>query len=200
MRRGLRVATIQPKNTGEWRAWLERYHDRKSEVWVRYVKAKHGRSMTWSDAVDEALCFGWIDTTARPVDDKHYDQRFTPRKIGSKWSLVNRRKAERLIAEGRMTTAWLHQIELAKRNGTWHAARAANPRTQMPPELEAVMNRQARAAYAALAPGYQNLFRRYVAEAKQADTRLKRATQCSRWLLAGVKNPWAGKATSTRRK
>jgi uncharacterized protein YdeI (YjbR/CyaY-like superfamily) len=186
------VATITPKNASEWRTWLERNHARKTEIWVRYVKAKHGRSMTWSDAVDEALCFGWIDTTVKPVDDKYYEQRFTQRKTGSKWSLVNRRKAEKLIADGRMTEAGLEQIELAKRNGTWHAARASNPSTKMPPELAAALDDRARKHYEELAPSYQNLYRRYVAEAKQAETRLKRASQCSEWLLAGLKNPWGG--------
>lgn len=185
-----RVAAITPKNVADWRAWLEKNHTRKTEVWVRYVKAKHGRSITWSDAVDEALCFGWIDTTIKPIDDKHYEQRFTPRKAGSKWSLVNRRKAEKLVAGGRMTSAGLASIELAKRSGTWSAARASNPKTEMPPELDAALSSAARKTYDALAPGYQNLYRRYVAEAKQDVTKLKRAKQCSAWLVDGVKNPW----------
>jgi uncharacterized protein YdeI (YjbR/CyaY-like superfamily) len=187
--------TITPKNAAEWRAWLAKNHARKTEIWVRYVKAKHGRSMTWSDAVDEALCFGWIDTTVKPVDDKHYEQRFTPRRAGSKWSLVNRKKAEKLIAEGRMRKAGFEQIERAKQNGTWDSAPASNPKTEMPPELDAALNSKARRFYEALAPGYQNLYRRYVAEAKQAATKLKRAKQCSEFLLAGAKNPWAGART-----
>jgi len=191
------VATITPKNVAAWRAWLEKNHARATEVWVRYVKAKHGRSMTWSDAVDEALCFGWIDTTVRPIDDKHYEQRFTRRKAGSKWSMVNRRKAEKLISDGRMTPAGLEQVEVAKRRGAWASARASNPKTDMPPELDAALTAKARATLEALAPGYQNLYRRYVAEAKQAATKLKRAKQCVAWLAAGVKNPWGG-ARETR--
>ena len=186
------TAVIAPASVAEWRAWLVANHARASEVWVRYVKSKHGRSIAWSAAVDEALCFGWIDTTVRPIDDRHYEQRFTRRKPGSKWSLVNRRKAEQLIADGRMTAAGLAQVELAKASGAWDAARASNPKTDMPPELAAALTATARRAYDALAPGYQNLYRRYVAEAKQAATRARRAQQCAAWLRAGVKNPWGG--------
>ncbi|MBK7858176.1 MAG: YdeI/OmpD-associated family protein [Archangiaceae bacterium] len=184
------MTTITPKNAAEWRSWLERHHGSEKEVWVRYVKTKHGRSMTWSDAVDEALCFGWIDTTARSIDDKHYLQRFTPRKANSRWSLVNKEKVERLTAAGLMAKAGLHQVALAKKNGQWSQARASNPKTEMPPELEAALNARARAVYDGLAPGYQNLYRRYVAEAKQAETRLKRAKLATTHLLAGHKNPF----------
>src|SRR3954469_18209470 len=111
------MTTITPKNAGEVRNWRQRNHARQSEGGVIYVRAKHGRSMTWSDAVDEAICFGWIDTTVRPIDDRHYAQRFTRRKKGSKWSQVNVKKVERLTAAGLMSRAGLEQVELAKAAG-----------------------------------------------------------------------------------
>src|SRR4051812_46131305 len=171
---------ITPASAAEWRDWLEDNHETHVEIWVVYVKSRHGRSMTWSAAVDEALCFGWIDTTARRIDDRHYMQRFTPRKRGSKWSLVNKRKVAALIASGRMTKAGLAQVEHAKKSGEWKLKRDTRAKAEMPPELDAALSVRARKVYEALAPGYQNLYRRFVGEAKQAETRVRRAKQCAR--------------------
>lgn len=184
------MATITPKNAAGWRKWLEKNHAKATEVWVVYVKSSHGRSMTWSDAVDEAICFGWIDTTVARIDDKHYRQRFTPRRAGSKWSEVNKQKVERLTAAGKMRKPGLAEVERAKQSGEWAKARTSNPKTQMPPELDATLNSKARAFYEALAPGYQNLYRRYVSEAKQAETRERRAKLAVKFLNQGQKIPF----------
>ena len=91
---------------GEFGAWLERNHATATEVWVGYYKRATGTpSLTWSQAVDEAICFGWIDGVMHGVDDERHEQRFTPRKPGSNWSAVNVAKVERLRAEGRMRPA-----------------------------------------------------------------------------------------------
>jgi uncharacterized protein YdeI (YjbR/CyaY-like superfamily) len=182
--------TITPKNAGEWRRWLQKNHARETEVWLVYVKSAHGRSVTWSDAVDEAICFGWIDTTAQPIDDKHYQQRFTRRKRGSKWSHINKEKVKRLTAEGRMAKAGLAEVELAKKSGEWKLDRRAPKNAPMPPELDAALTAKARKVYDALAPGYSNLYRRWVGEAKQAETRLRRAKQAVKLLAQGRKNPF----------
>ncbi len=184
------MATITPKNAGEWRVWLEKNHARATEVWVVYVKSAHGRSMTWSDAVDEAICFGWIDTTVKRIDDKHYMQRFTRRRAGSKWSAVNKAKVAKLIEAGKMGKAGLAEVELAKKNGTWAKALPTTRSAPMPPELDAALTAKARAVYERLAPGYQNLYRRFVGEAKQEATRLKRAKLAVRFLVEGQKNPF----------
>ena len=90
----------------EFRAWLEQHHDSAGEVWLGYWKKHTGKpSLTWSQAVDEALCFGWIDGVLRRVDDERHVQRFTPRKPASNWSAVNIAKVEQLRAEGRMRPA-----------------------------------------------------------------------------------------------
>jgi uncharacterized protein YdeI (YjbR/CyaY-like superfamily) len=103
-----------------WRAWLEQHHDCESGVWLFYHRKGSGRpSIDWSRAVDEALCFGWIDSTVRPIDDLTYKQYFAPRKAKSNWSKVNKQKVERLIAEGRMMPAGFAVIERAKENGSW---------------------------------------------------------------------------------
>ncbi|MBL8949591.1 MAG: YdeI/OmpD-associated family protein [Myxococcaceae bacterium] len=184
------MPTITPKNAAEWRKWLQKNHTKETEVWVIYVKSAHGRSMTWSDAVDEALCFGWIDTTSKRIDDKHYQQRFTRRRPGSTWSAINVAKVKKLEAEGKMSEAGLKEVELAKKNGTWAKASAWKKAADMPPELEKALNAKSRAAYEALAPGYQNLYRRFVGEAKQEVTRLKRAKLAARFLVEGHKIPF----------
>jgi uncharacterized protein YdeI (YjbR/CyaY-like superfamily) len=90
----------------QFRAWLEEHHESESEVWVGYWKKATGRpSLTWSQAVDEALCFGWIDGVMNGVDDERHRQRFTPRKPASNWSAINIAKVEKLRSEGRMRAA-----------------------------------------------------------------------------------------------
>ena len=103
-----------------WRAWLEEHHDREPGVWLFYWKKGSGKpSMAWTDAVDEALCFGWIDSTRRTVDDQSFKQYFAPRKPKSNWSRINKDKVAKLTAEGRMAPAGLAAVEAAKRNGSW---------------------------------------------------------------------------------
>ncbi|HEX5936114.1 MAG TPA: hypothetical protein VFZ75_00255 [Actinomycetota bacterium] len=104
----------------EWRRWLERHHDVDDGVWL-VISKKHATTpgVGLVAATEEALCFGWIDSAMRPVDDETYVLRFTPRRAKSAWSEVNRARAERLMAEGRMTEAGLARIVEAKRDGRW---------------------------------------------------------------------------------
>ena len=112
--------TFCPGSPADWRAWLQAHHETHQGIWLIYHKKHTGvPSLTWSQAVDEALCFGWIDSQARPIDDEKYQQYFSRRKPGSGWSKVNKEKVARLIAEGRMTQAGLASIELAQLNGSW---------------------------------------------------------------------------------
>ncbi len=109
-----------PKNRADWRKWLEKYHASKEGVWLIIWK-KHTLSpnLSWSEAVDEALCYGWIDGIKHPLNDKCYKQYFTPRKPQSTWSKINKEKVEVLIASGAMTNAGLRCIAVAKKNGAW---------------------------------------------------------------------------------
>jgi uncharacterized protein YdeI (YjbR/CyaY-like superfamily) len=112
--------TFCPSSPEHWREWLQAHHATRQSVWVVYYKkAANQPSLTWSQAVDEALCFGWIDSQARPIDDEKYQQYFSRRKPSSGWSKVNKEKVARLIAAGRMTQAGLASIELAQQNGSW---------------------------------------------------------------------------------
>lgn len=112
--------TVQPKDRTDWRRWLENNHDRPSGVWlIFYRKASGKRSFTYEEAVEEALCFGWIDGQANRLDEESYRQRFSHRKKGSTWARSNKDRVARLIEQGRMTPAGMAPIEEAKKDGSW---------------------------------------------------------------------------------
>jgi uncharacterized protein YdeI (YjbR/CyaY-like superfamily) len=108
----------------EWRAWLEENHSSTEDVWLMIYK-KHAEtpSVTVQQAMQEAICFGWIDSSMQPIDEERYALRFTPRRKTSNWSERNKGWAAQLIEEGRMTEAGLAKIEEAKQNGRWDKAR-----------------------------------------------------------------------------
>jgi uncharacterized protein YdeI (YjbR/CyaY-like superfamily) len=102
------IETFYPKGRQEWREWLQINHDKKQSVWLIYYKKKSKiPTVTYSEAVDEALCFGWIDSKSKPLDNEKFMQFFSKRKANSDWSRVNKEKIERLTSEGLMTKAGL---------------------------------------------------------------------------------------------
>jgi uncharacterized protein YdeI (YjbR/CyaY-like superfamily) len=164
------------ESAAEWRAWLEQHHETATEVWVGMWRKAVGRGMTWSEAVDEALCFGWIDSVAKRVDDERRMQRFTPRKPTSNWSAVNVGKVEQLRAEGRMRPAG--EAAFARRRtdqtGVYSFERrdeaAFTPAQQA--QLEA--NPEAWAYWQARPPGYRRTATHWVVSAKREETRARR--------------------------
>lgn len=114
------IDLFYPANRKEWRVWLKKHHDQKQSVWLVFYKQKSGMAtISWSDAVDEALCFGWIDSKKKPVDEEKYIQFFSKRKAQGTWSKINKQKIEQLIAGGLMMPAGFASIEAAKQNGSW---------------------------------------------------------------------------------
>ncbi|NBX79226.1 MAG: hypothetical protein EBQ94_02430, partial [Flavobacteriales bacterium] len=114
------IETFYPKSRQEWREWLQENHDKKQSVWLIYYKKKSNvPTVIYSEAVDEALCFGWIDSKAKPIDEHTFMQFFSKRKEKSVWSKVNKEKIERLTKEGLMADAGFKIIEIAKKNGDW---------------------------------------------------------------------------------
>src|SRR5215831_9984530 len=110
------------KDREAWRKWLEKNHAACQGIWLIYYKKTSGkRKLEYNDAVEEALCFGWIDSTTRPLDEKRYMQRFTPRKPKSGWSRSNKKRIEKMMSRGLMTRAGLDKVEAAKRDGTWQS-------------------------------------------------------------------------------
>jgi uncharacterized protein YdeI (YjbR/CyaY-like superfamily) len=111
---------VLPDSRDAWRSWLEQHHDRVSRVWlVMFKKASGKATLDYDDAVEEGLCFGWVDSLVRRVDDERYIQLFTPRKTRSPWAPSNKERVGRLLAAGKMAPAGVEAVEAAKRNGTW---------------------------------------------------------------------------------
>jgi uncharacterized protein YdeI (YjbR/CyaY-like superfamily) len=127
---------VRPKSRKAWRDWLEKNHASSTGVWLVYAK-KHSRlpSLTYNEAVEEALCFGWIDSKINPIDDAFYMQMYTPRKLKSAWSALNKTRVERLLAARLMTPAGLVVVKAAKNSGTWDATKHVEELT-VPPDLE----------------------------------------------------------------
>ena len=160
-----------------FRAWLSENHAIAQEVWVGFAKKGSGvPSVTYAEAVDEALCFGWIDGLKKTHDAIHFQQRFTPRRARSLWSRINVDHAQRLTRDGRMAPAGQAQIDAAKSDGRWAAAYDGGARSTVPADLQAVLDAEPEVAafFAALnsANRYAILFR--LQTATKAELRAKR--------------------------
>ena len=171
------------KNSREWRKWLEENTGRAQEVWLVHYKKNSGKvSISLSDAVDEALCFGWIDGKLKSIDDEKYILRYTPRKPKSVWSNINKEKAENLIASRRMTPAGLARIEAAKQNGLWDGAYTNKTRDEIPADLKSALSKYpvAMKNFENFANTYRNMYIGWVNGAKTPETRQKRITEVIR--------------------
>jgi len=184
------VEPIYFSSAAEFGDWLAEHHASESEVWVGYWRTATGRpSLTWPEAVDEALRFGWIDGVRRSVDAERHAQRFTPRKPRSNWSLINVRKAEALIAAGRMEPAGLAAFESRRAEDTGvYSFERATP-AELTPEEEAAFRAEA-AAWAwfeAVAPSYRKAALHWVVSAKRPETRAKRLAELIADSAAGLR-------------
>jgi uncharacterized protein YdeI (YjbR/CyaY-like superfamily) len=158
----------------EWRAWLEANHDRETEVWIGLWKAHTGRAgLTWATAVREALCFGWIDGQSRRIDGESHMQRFTPRR-SRRWSAVNVALVQELEAAGLMHDAGRRAF--AERDLSEEPYSVSRRPDQLPPELDAELRRNAKAAafWDAAPPSYRKAATFHVMSAKRPETRAKR--------------------------
>ena len=159
-----------------WRRWLARHHARSPGVWLIFDKATHREDrLPYADAVEEALCVGWIDSTVRPLSAEQYQQLFTPRKPRSTWSKVNKARVERLIRARLMRPAGLEAIARARENGAWESLDHVEALT-VPPDLAAALGATAGASegFAALAPSARKGYLHWVHHAKRPETRARR--------------------------
>ena len=157
--------------------WLEKNHAKKDELWLGYHRKATGRpSLTWSESVDEALCWGWIDGIRKSVDGSRFTARFTPRRPGSIWSQINIRKARALTASGRMRPAGLaaFRARRADRSGVYSFEQRKSPK--LSPEYERLFrrNRPAWEFYRTRTDAYRRLTSHWVISAKKEETRLRR--------------------------
>jgi uncharacterized protein YdeI (YjbR/CyaY-like superfamily) len=174
-----------------WTAWLEQHHATASEVFlVFYRKATGTPTLSYDDAVEEALCFGWIDGVKHKLDDRRYTYRFTPRRPGSKWSPANKQRITALRAAGKLRPPGLAAIAAAEASDAWD--QPARPAVAaMPAELAAALRAspKANAAFARMPPSHQRQWQHYVGEAKQAETRQRRAARAIAQLVDDRADP-----------
>jgi uncharacterized protein YdeI (YjbR/CyaY-like superfamily) len=164
----------------KWADWLAKQHDKSTGVWLKLAKKATGiPSVTYAEALDVALCYGWIDGQKGSFDEQYFLQKFTPRRPKSIWSKINTEKVERLIASGEMKSAGLKAIEAAKKDGRWDAAYASQKNISTPEDFQAALNKnkKAKAFFDTLKSSerYSFLFR--IQTAKKAETRAKRIQQ-----------------------
>jgi uncharacterized protein YdeI (YjbR/CyaY-like superfamily) len=174
----------------EWRRWLKSNHDKVTGIWMEYLKGAGAKDcIRYEDAIEEALCWGWIDSIIKKVDEERYLRKFTPRQAGSIWSALNKKRIEKMISDGRMTKAGLAKIETAKRNGEWAKAHApANGLEGLPEFAEALQaSKKAKAFFDGLAQSYKRQFLGWIGEARRNETRARRIAEAVRLLEQGKK-------------
>lgn len=167
---------VRARTRAAWRAWLVRHAAKSPGVWLIFPKKATGTpTVSYADAVEEALCFGWIDGRAVPVDDTCYKQMFTPRKPTSAWAASNRERVARMIEQGLMPPAGLAAVNTAKANGSWYRFLSAE-RQIVPPELTTALraNAKARAHWPLLSDSQRKSYLMHLANAKREETRTRR--------------------------
>jgi uncharacterized protein YdeI (YjbR/CyaY-like superfamily) len=175
-------------SSAEWERWLQQHHSSSDGVWVKIAKAGvEIDSVRYPQVLDSALCFGWIDARRRACDEQYFLQRFTPRRARSRWSQINREKAERLIAQGSMRPAGIAEVERARADGRWQAAYAGQKRATVPDDLQRELDArpQAAAFFATLSSQNRYAIIYRLGEAKRAETRARRLAKFLTMLEAG---------------
>ncbi len=173
------IETFCPTSRAEWRKWLMKNHQSKHAVWLIYHRASaEVASLSWSEAVDEALCFGWIDSTRKTIDKERFMQYFSRRKPNSTWSRINKDKVARLIQEELMKKAGLDSIEIAQQNGTWSLMDDVEDLI-IPGDLSIALNEHenAMAFFQQQSKSTKKLMLHWVASAKREETRKKRIAE-----------------------
>jgi uncharacterized protein YdeI (YjbR/CyaY-like superfamily) len=163
-----------------WRAWLQENYGTEKEAWL-VINKKHATrpGISYEEALDEALCFGWIDGLLRSVDDETFTLRFSPRRPRSIWSEGNKDRAQRLIEQGRMTEAGLEKIREAKENGEWDKASEREDTSILPPELDEALQSDAmtRSRWDQLAPSRKKQYIYWITTARTQETRQRRVRE-----------------------
>ena len=170
-------------NREDWRKWLKKNYDVKKEVWLIYYRKHSGRpSISYDESVEEALCFGWVDSIIKKIDDEKFARKFSPRTGKSGWSESNKKRAESMIKEGKMTEAGLVKIREAKRTGQWFETPLIiryRKKLVIPSYFEDALaaSKKARENFDKLAQSYRRNFVGWVDSAKKEETRKKRLTE-----------------------
>jgi uncharacterized protein YdeI (YjbR/CyaY-like superfamily) len=180
--------TLHVTDRKKWRAWLRKHYKAEKEIWLVYYKKATGKPrIEYNDAVEEALCFGWIDSVLNPIDDKQYMQLFTPRKSKSNWSKLNKDRVAKLIEADLMTPSGLAKIEAARKDGSWTNLDAVEA-LQVPPDLAKAFakNKKALANFEALSPSRKKMLLYWVNAVKRAETRAPRIAHAVKAMENGL--------------
>ena len=179
------------RDRAEWREWLSENHAAEAEIWLVYHKKGSGQpSLDYGTSVEEALCFGWVDSIIKKLDEETYTRKFTPRQEGSKWSPSNKKRVEKMIKEGLMTEHGMRKIEAAKRNGSWDAPDERPQLTfEMLPEFARALseNEKARETFEGLSATDRKQYLGWIEMAKRPETRQRRIAESIRLLEEGKK-------------
>jgi uncharacterized protein YdeI (YjbR/CyaY-like superfamily) len=184
------LKTMAFPSQAKFRAWLDKNHDKEPGLWLKIAKKSSGiKSVTYAEAVEVALCYGWIDGLVHGLDDDYYQQRFTPRRARSVWSKINRDKVEALIAAGKMKPAGLAEVERAKANGRWAAAYESAVNMPVPDDLMAALKKKPKALafFEELNKSNRYAICYQVNDAKKPETRARRIAKFVAMMQRGEK-------------
>lgn len=175
------------RNRQEWREWLATNHNSKQSVWLIFDKGKN-RTLTYDDMVEEALCYGWVDSVPGKVSDTQAKIYVSRRKPKSSWSKVNKQRIEKLLHAGTMSDAGIAAVNSAKQNGSWDALNKSDA-FEMPEELNRLLmsNTKARLFYDAMAPSSHKIILEWIYAAKTEDTKMKRIVETVELASQGIK-------------
>ncbi|MCF7825482.1 MAG: YdeI/OmpD-associated family protein [Candidatus Marinimicrobia bacterium] len=180
--------TITVGSRAEWRQWLLENSQSQKEIWLVYYKKHTGKpSLTKAEANKEALCFGWIDSLIQSIDAERYMQKFSPRKAGSIWSELNKRRARDLIDKGLMTSRGNQRIDEAKASGEWHLNRDTPREIEIPSILESMLEKEpmAKDCWRKLIPSQRKQYCLWILLAKQEETKIRRAQKAIKMMTSG---------------
>ena len=174
------------ESLASWHNWLVENHDQSTGIWLVFYKKESGKpSLSYEESLEESLCFGWIDSIIKKVDEDCYLRKFTPRKDGSNWSDSNKKRVKKLIKEGRMTEIGMAKVEIAKQNGEWDKPSQSRPQFMMHEKFQSALDQypKAKEFFKSLNKADQQQYIYWVASAKREETREKRIKESLELLL-----------------
>lgn len=181
---------LLPENIEAWRTWLAQHHATEREIWLVFFKKTTGKpSIDYGRSVEEALCFGWIDSLTKNIDDEKYARKFTPRNAESLWSESNKERVSKMLEQGRMAESGKAVVAEAKKRGLWQKSAQPNISYDLPPEFQQSLKKHKKAAtyFQKLAPSYQKQYIGWIAVARRPETRAKRIRESIVLLEKGQK-------------
>ena len=180
--------SFTPSSLADWRHWLAQNHDREQEVWLVYLKAARGKTnVDYESSVEEALCFGWIDSLIQKIDEEKYARKFNPRRVDSKWSETNKRRVVKVIREGRMTEVGMAKVTFDVNEVDTGKPKSRRPAVQMPEKMEQALKSRPGLweAFQNISPSYRRNYILWLADARKPETFERRLQIMIDEVLAG---------------